>query len=114
MSEFGITWEQSSFMFCRSKDSLFTLATTLRPHELDTFSTKCLTMSGPQCPVAQSSDNVKNEYLVVEDSNCNNNEKNHSYSCQTENGARSSPKRPGWFGKGYAKAKKPSKKRRLR
>ena len=101
-------------MFCRSKDSLFTLATTLRPHELDTFSTKYLTMSGPQCPVAQPPDNVKNEYLVVEDSNCNNSEESNSCSCKTENGARSSPKRPGWFGKGYAKAKKPSKKRRLR
>ena len=64
-------------------------------------------MSGPQYPVVQSPDNVKNEYLVVEDSN--NSEESNSYSCKT-----SSPKRPGWFGKGYGKAKKPSKKRRLR
>ena len=69
-------------------------------------------MSGPQYPVAQSPDNVKNEYVVLEDSN--NSEESNSYSCKTDNGARSSPKRPGWFGKGYGKAKKPSKKRRLR
>lgn len=71
-------------------------------------------MSVPQCPVDQSPDNVTKEYLVVEDSNCKDSEESNSYSCKMENSARSSPKRPGWFGKGYAKTKKPSKKRRLR
>ena len=71
-------------------------------------------MSVAQCPVDQSPDDVKKECLVVEDSKCNNSEESNSFSCKTENSARSSPKRPGWFGRGYAKAKKPSKKRRLR
>jgi len=71
-------------------------------------------MSVAQCPVDQPPDDVKKEYLVVEDSNCKNSEESNSYSCKTENSAPSSQKRPGWFGKGYAKAKKPNKRRRLR
>lgn len=94
------------FSFNRSKDSLFTLATSLRTHEFDTFSTKCLTDRSPNI--------VKNEPQEQEDHNCNNSEENNSYSCKTENSSCSSPKRPGWFGKGYAKVKKSSKKRRLR
>lgn len=103
-----------SVFCCRCKDSLFTLATTLRPHELDTFSTKYLTVSVSQCTANQAPDYTKTEPLATEEHNCNDSEENNTYDCKTEKSVISAPKRPGWFGKGYAKVKKPSKKRRIR
>lgn len=100
------------WLSCRCKDSLFTLSTPLRTHELDTFSTKCLTVTVQQCN--QSLEYVKTDTVVTEGLECNNCEDNNSSCCKTEKGVLSNPKHPGWFGKGFAKVKKPRKKRRLR
>lgn len=96
----------------RCKDSLFTLSTPLRPHELDTFSTKCLTVTVQQCN--ESLEYVKTDSVVTEEHECNSCEDNNSFRCKTEKGVLSNPKHPGWFGKGLAKVKRPRKKRRLR
>ena len=64
-------------------------------------------MTVPQC--LADPNNVNNEAQELDHLNSNNREENNSYNCKTENSSR-----PGWFGKGYAKVKRPSKKRRLR
>ena len=102
------------YYICRNKDPLFTLATPLRPHELETFSTKCLSPSKPQSKMDPSPGIVKAESLENIKCCCNENDEIGSFDDVMEKRTSSSPKRPGWFGKGYAKYKRPAKKRRVR
>ena len=103
-------FEQLMLIFCvyfRCKDPLFTLATPLRTHELDTFSTKGLDMC-----VFSADQSCKTE--LEETKELNSNEENNENNGKLEKDVPPSPKRPGWFGKGYAKNKRPRKRRRMR
>lgn len=95
----------------RCKDPLFTLATPLRPHEWDTFSTKCIDMSVSPHATDQP---FKTEFEDNEHHNNGNNEENNKCHGEMEKDVLLSAKRPGWFGKGYAKNKKARKRRRVR
>ncbi|XP_067044019.1 NAD-dependent protein deacetylase sirtuin-7-like [Acropora muricata] len=91
----------------RCKDPLFTLATPLRPQELDSFSTKYLNTSETQDVVDKP---CNNECDDVKDRKCGINEERIDCSVSLQ-----SLERPGWFGKGYSKNKKSlRKKRRVR
>ncbi|KAM7432842.1 NAD-dependent protein deacetylase sirtuin-7 [Porites harrisoni] len=99
----------------RCRDSLFTLATPLRPHELNSFNTKGLNMFESdqfETPVC-----LKTESKTKEDSYNDLNAENDGSAVETgtDSVAASGPQmQPGWFGKGYAKNKKSRKRRRVR
>ena len=102
-------------VICRCKDSLFTLATPLRPHELDSFSTKGLNMFLSNCTSDQLESPVciKTEPSEIKGHNCRSNAENENNG-KMEKDVLSGPQLPGWFGKGYAKSKKTRKRRRVR
>ena len=81
---------------------------------MDTFSTKALNMSVPLRTAEQPCKTECSESLETKDNICSSNEENNEYNSKMEKDVLSSPKRPGWFGKGYAKNKKARKRRRVR
>lgn len=102
MDKLGLTIPK----YNRSKDPLFTLATRLRPHELDTFSTKYLNASESRCLMDKS---CKTECKDSDDHTSGINEERYDYNLSSQ-----SSERPGWFGKGYSKNRKSRKRRRVR
>jgi len=100
-------------LFCRSEDPLFKLATPLRPHELNSYSTKSLT---PYSPVPNAISQDSSSSFESHSSDDHNSEvKTEIVQSQfSQDGEDDKSTCPGWYGKGYGKAKRPTKKRKIR
>ena len=99
-------------MSFRSKDPLFELATPLTDEEMDTFSTKLLLKPG-QPPVNGHLSGHQNNMEQASPKGTSPDSESKEDSDDNDQNV-SSPKRPGWFGKGFAKSRRPAKKRKVR
>lgn len=100
-------------LFCRSQDPLFHIATPLRPHELNTYSTKSLTPYSAVQNVTSQDSSSSFESHSTDD--YNGEVKTEQIQSQLSvDDTEDRPSCPGWYGKGYGKPKRPTKKRKMR